>query len=291
MSTRKRRFGDRHDGRLLRTLEPYAVIGAFIMKKSNEANNAYIDAIEISELEKYIRQKRAEGLTGFGMLHIFLASYVRLASQMPRLCRFVAGQRIYSPWHLDVTMIVKQNLSSTGIESSIKVRLERTDTIYDVYRKIDEAVQAVKNQQEGGADVAAKILTKTPRLLVAFAMGLLKLLDYFGLMPKALVDISPFHATLFVSDLGSVGIKPVVHHLYNFGHIPVFLSFGIKRRAYELQADGTVAERKYVDYTVVVDDRIADGFYLAQCLKLLRSYMLHPHQLEKPPEKVVEDLD
>jgi len=230
-------------------------------------------------------------MPGLGMLHIFIAAYVRLVSQMPHLNRFVAGQRLYHHYHVDVTMIVKQDMSTSGVESSIKVRFEKTDTLYDVYRKIDEAVKAVKAQKEGNADVAAKILSKAPRLAVAFAMGALKFLDYFGLMPKVLIDTSIFHASLFVTDLGSVGIKPVVHHLYNFGHIPMFLSFGIKRRAYEVQPDGSVAERKYVDFTVTVDDRITDGFYLAQCIKYLRSYMRYPQQLEKPPETVVEDIE
>jgi hypothetical protein len=291
MSTRKRRFGDRYDGRLLRTVEPYSAIGCFIMKKSNEANNAYMDSVEITEIEKFIREKRAEGMPGFGMLHIFIAAYVRLVSQMPHLNRFVAGQRLYHHHHVDVVMIVKQDMSTSAVESSIKVRFEKTDTLRDVYRKIDEAVRAVKNQEEGNADVAAKILSKAPRLAVAFAFGALKFLDYFGLMPKVLIDTSLFHASLFVTDLGSLGIRPVQHHLYNFGHIPVFLSFGAKRRAYEVQADGSVAERKYVDFTVMIDDRITDGFYLAQCIKLLRSYMRYPHQLEKPPEKVVEDIE
>ncbi|HHT16781.1 MAG TPA: hypothetical protein GXZ77_03595 [Papillibacter sp.] len=291
MSTRKRRFGDRYDGRLLRTLEPYSAIGCFIMKKRNDANNAYMDAIEITEIEKFIRQKRAEGMPGLGMLHIFIAAYIRLVSQMPHLNRFVAGQRVYHHHHVDVVMIVKQDMTSTGVESSIKVRFEKTDTLSDVYRKIDEAVKAVKAQKDGNADVTAKILTKIPRLVVAFFIGLLKLLDYFGLMPKFLIDTSLFHGSLFLSDLGSLGIRPVLHHLYNFGTIPVFLTFGVKRRAYEMQADGSVAERKYIDFTVMVDDRITDGFYLAQCIKYLRSYMRYPHQLEKPPEKVVEDIE
>ena len=91
--------------------------------------------------------------------------------------------------------------------------------------------------------------------------------------------------------MGSLGIPPIYHHLYNFGNIPIFVAFGAKRKQYELRKDGSVAERKYVDYTVVTDERICDGFYYASAFKLMRSYFKNPYILDEPVESIVPDID
>ncbi len=291
MGTRKRRFGDRRDGRLLRSLDPFYKFEPYIMKFKNDANNSFADSIEITEVERFLKKKRAEGYPGMGMLHVFLASYVRVISQKPALNRFIAGQRIYARNCIEVILIVKKTMSIEAGETSIKVIFDPRDTISDIYNKINAEVEKIKNGQDSDTDDTAKTLMKIPRVLLKFLIFILNMLEYFGKLPQALVDVSPFHGSLFVTDLGSIGIPPVYHHLYNFGTIPLFLAFGTKRRAFELQSDGTAAEKKYVDYTLVLDERICDGFYFAQVFKYLKSFIRHPQQLDVPPETVVEDVD
>jgi hypothetical protein len=291
MGNRKRRFGDRKDGRLLRTLESFYRFTPFIMKLKNDANNSFADSVEVTEVDRYLKKKRAEGYPGMGMLHIFVASYVRVVSQKPALNRFVGGQRIYARNNIEVVMMVKKAMSVHSAETAIKVIFDPRDTIYDIYSKLNAEVEKVKNQELSNTDDVADTLIKLPRLLLKFIIFILNIVDYFGKLPQMLLDASPFHGSLILTDLGSVGIPPVYHHLYNFGNLPLFLAFGAKRRVYEIQADGTTAEKKYVDYTVVLDERICDGFYFAQAFKYLKSFMRHPQQLEVPPESVVEDID
>lgn len=291
MGNRKRRFGDRKDGRLLRSLDPFYKFAPFIMKHKNDANNSFADSIEITEVDRFLKKKRAEGFPGIGMLHIFLASYCRVVSQKPALNRFVAGQRIYARNNIEVVLIVKKTMSVESGETSIKVRLEPGDTISDIYYKINAEVEKIKNGQDSETDNTAKALMKIPRIILKFCVFILNILEYFGKLPQFLVDVSPFHGSLFVTDLGSIGIPPVYHHLYNFGNMPLFLAFGTKRRVLEAQLDGSVAEKKYVDYTLVLDERICDGFFFAQVFKYLKSFIRHPQQLDIPPETIVEDVD
>ncbi len=288
---RKRRFGDRKDGRLLRSLDPLYKFAPFIMKFKNDANNSFADSIEITEVDRFLRKKRAEGYPGMGMLHVFLASYCRVVSQMPALNRFIAGQRIYARKNIEIILIVKKSMSTEAGETSIKVVLDPRDTISDIYRKISAEIDLIKNGNDSSTDDVAKTLMKIPRVILKFCIFILNILEYFGKLPQSLVDASPFHGSMFVTDLGSIGIPPVYHHLYNFGTIPLFLAFGTKRRALEVQKDGSVAEKKYVDYTLVLDERIGDGFFFAQVFKYLKSFIRHPHQLDIPPEIVVEDVD
>lgn len=130
-----------------------------------------------------------------------------------------------------------------------------------------------------------------PGPILKFAVWLLKLLDYFGLVPKFLLEISPFHGSIFFTSMGSLGIPVIYHHLYNFGNIPLFLAFGSKYRKNEVMLDGTIVTRKYVDVTVTMDERIADGYYLATFLKYFKRLVAHPEMLDEPLEEVVHDID
>lgn len=288
----KRRIGDRKDGRLLRSLDAFTKFIPFIMKTRNDAINHFRDEIEVTEIDHWLRGKRAEGWKGMGMLHLLVASYVRVIAARPAMNRFVSGQRIYARNNIEVVMAVKRSLTTEGSETTIKVVLDPTDTVFDVYRKMNEKIDEIKADDGEGnnTEQIAGILGKLPRVVLRFCLGVINLLDYFGLLPQSLLDASPFHGSMIVTDLGSLGIPPVCHHIYNFGNLPVFLAFGAKRREMELDRDGKPVERKYVDYTVVTDERICDGFYFAVALKYMKYYLSHPALLETPPETVEEDV-
>ena len=96
---------------------------------------------------------------------------------------------------------------------------------------------------------------------------------------------------MIITDLGSLGIGPIYHHLYNLGTLPVFLAFGAKRRAVELDRHGQPVEHKYVDYKIVCYERIFDWSYYAGAFKYLRYYLKNPHELEHAPAKIIEDID
>lgn len=287
----RRRFGDRKDGRLLRSFPAYNKFTPFIMKTRNDSCNYFRDSVEVTEIDRWIRQKRAEGYKGLGMLHVFLAAYVRTVAIRPGLNRFVSGQRIFARNNIEVLLTVKHALSDDADESSIKVKLQPSDTIFDIYRKMNKEIDAIKSQEGGNStDKIAEILTKMPRLLFNFAIRLLKIGDYFGILPQSLIDASPFHGSMIITDLGSVGIPPVFHHIYNFGNLPLFIAFGAKRHCFELNENAQMVERKYIDFTATSDERVSDGFYLATSFKYLKHFLRNPSILETPPEKVEQDI-
>ena len=61
----RRRFGDRKDGRRLRSIDPMSQVAPFIMPNRSGAMNYIQDAIPMSDIEKYIHKKRAEGKPGY----------------------------------------------------------------------------------------------------------------------------------------------------------------------------------------------------------------------------------
>lgn len=286
-------WGDRKDGRRIRTLEPISVIANYIMPNRNGASNFIRDSVDITELERYIRQKRASGLTEFGITDAFLAAYVRCVAKYPGANRFLAGQRVYSrDMDIQFCMVVKKEMTTTGSESIMKLHLTPYDTANDVYRKFHEAVDSIRNTPlDSNFDNTAKYLTFIPGVLLKLTIWLLKTLDYFGLLPKFLLEVSPFHASVFFTSMGSLGIPPVVHHLYDFGNMPVFCSFGAKRKVESVKEDGTIITKKFVDYTFNTDERTVDGFYYAELLRYFRRIIRNPEVLDKKPQEVNRDID
>ena len=286
----RRRLGDRKEGRRLRTLPALNLFEPYIMIQRNDACNQFAGFIEISETDRWLRAKRQEGYKGLGMLHLFIAAYIRVISQLPGLNRFVAGQKIYARNEILINMMVKRGITTDSEETCAKVVFEPTDTIYDVYRKMNDAVEEIRASDDSGTEKVAGALMKIPGLFLKFAVWILKIMDYFDLIPMSLLRASPFHGSMIVTDLGSLGIPPIYHHIYNFGNLPVFLAFGAKRRVMELDRHGNPVERKYVDYKIVCDERIVDGAYYAAAFKFMKYYLKNPNELERAPEKVVEDI-
>ena len=286
-------WGDRVDGRRIRSLSPTYQMIPYIMVNRTGAANLFEEPFEITAAERYIRQKRREGLTSFGLIHVFLACFCRSIAKYPGVNRFVAGQRIFSRGEdIQFSMTVKKDMSTDGEETEIKLHLTPRDTAYDVYRKMNEAVVKAKNTPADAAvDNVAFGLTLLPGVFLKFCVWFLKTLDYFGLLPKALLEVSPFHGSIYMTSLGSLGISPVYHHLYDFGNLPIFAAFGCKRRTMEIQPDGTVAERKYVDFRFTLDERTVDGFYYASFIKYFKRLFRHPEVLDQPPEEIVKDAD
>lgn len=294
MNKRKKRFGDRYDGYRVRSLSPMSYVSPFIMKTRNTSSNLFSGSVELGRIENYIKKKRREdGLSGFGFLHVILAAYVRMISQKPALNRFIAGQRIYQAGEdITVCMMVKKSMELNAQETAIKVILKPDDTAYDVYRKLEEAVaEARKDGDSNLFDNVARVINYMPALVLRAFVALLQFMDYFGFMPKIIHKASPFHSSMFITNLGSLGIPPIYHHLYDFGTCPIFIAFGAKRTALEVQKDGTVEKHKYVDYTVVSDERITDGHYYANAFKQLDWILRHPDSLDEKPEQIIPDVD
>ena len=287
-------WGDRSDGRRIRTLSPMAQITTYFQWERNICSNFFEESFEISHIDRYIRQKRKEGLTDFGITHVLLAGYVRGVAKYPQLNRFISGQKVYSRGEdIQYCMVIKKEMSVDSPDTSIKVHLNPRDTAEDVYNKLNEAIERVKATKELDSkfDHLLDYFNLIPSLLLKFVVWLLKLLDYFGLLPRFLLELSPFHGSLFFTSMGSLGIQPIYHHLYDFGNLPVFGAFGCKRRALEVQEDGSVVQRKYIDVKFVLDERIVDGYYYAAFFKHYRNILRHPEILDTPPAEVVRDID
>ena len=277
------------EGRRVRSLDPMHYVALYIMKDRNDATNYFSEKLDIGNAEEYIKQKRESGLTDFSMMHIFLAALVRMYSQHPEMNRFIRGRRIYARNNIEIVMTVKKEMKLNADDTVVKLIYPPESTAEDVYKITNDVIRSALEANDDFEGVA-KTLNKMPRFLLRIIMWFLEKLEFYGLLPKSLTSVSPFHGSLVITSLASLGIPPVYHHLYNFGNVPIFFAFGRRYKENELQTDGSVKRVTYMDYRISCDERIADGHAYSVALRYFNSLIRNPYLLDAPPERVVEDI-
>ena len=292
MEKQKRRFGDRKDGRRLRHTQSVFAVMPHLMKNRSDAQVYFDEYIEIEELERYVRRMRKENdMPMFSLYHVFVAAMVRMFVLRPRLNRFVMNGKIFARNTLSTSMTVKREMHKDGLEATIKPYFEKTDTIVDVYHRIKEAMEKEVRNADGqnSTDVAANILNRCPAWLVRAFVNFIIFVDHRGWLNNFINEISPFHTSFYITDVGSIGIGPIYHHIYDFGTTSVFIAMGKKERIPVVEADGTIVTKKVVRLRLVLDERICDGHYYAESFRIFRRMLKKPETLEVPPTEFPED--
>ena len=287
---RRRRWGDRKDGRLLRTIPPMSRLMPFIMPYRYDACNQFSDSFDVTEADKYCRRKIREGYTNFNFMHLMIAAYVRAASQYPAINRYVAGQRIYARNEISVVMTIKKSMDIDAVDTCIRVTFAPDDTAVEIYEKFNKVIEAYQAEEEAKSslDGIMDFFTKFPRFILRGVVRLVKWFDYHGIV---LLPDLPFYGSMIITSMGSLGIPTIYHHLYEFGNLPVFLAFGKKYYKLVMDHEGNLSKRRHIDLKVVTDERICDGFYYATAFKYIKKLIEHPEALDERPEQVVEDVD
>lgn len=282
-------FGKRPDGRLIRSIEPLQMIMPYIMKTRTDSMTAYEDTFPCEAMDAYIKERAKDGLK-LSYMHILIAATVRLIALRPQLNRFVMRNRIYARPKIWISFVVHPTLEDGSVETTVKLCFDGTETIDEVAKEINDAIEreTSKRTEENDTDKLARLLTCVPSPIIRFAVNTLMWMDRHNIMPKAVVELSPFHTTMFITNLKSLGINHVHHHVYEFGTTGLFIAMGKEKVIPVVKGDKTVHE-KHMGYSLVSDERFCDGLYFALSLRQLRKIMRNPAVLEEPLEKKVED--
>ena len=276
---------DRADGKLLRHTDPMYRVAAHIMvKRSDSMNNITLD-IPLEPIEKYIRQKKKEGI---GMTHmaVILAAINRTICDFPALNRFVVNKRVYARNEVAIGMVV---LRPGDDKTMSKIYLQPEDTIFDVEERIQKYVSDSRNvEKQNATDKLIATLVNIPGLL-RFAVNVLKWLDWHNLLPKAIIDASPMHNTMVFTNLASIRTNHIHHHIYDFGTTSLLMAAGNFREVPRRTRDGEIVHEKCLPLGLVMDERIATGYYFAQAFRKMKEYFKNPALLEEPPERILAD--
>lgn len=281
-------LGYRTDGRKLKNIPPFFKVMPHIMKTRNDSQVYYRYDMPIKAMDEYI-SKKAEQNIRISYMHIIYAAMVRLLAQRPQLNRFVMNGRTYARNEIYVSLAIKKGLSDEGTETTVKIPFKGTENIFEIKEKMDKEIGENKdNNSSNSTDALAGVLSFMPNFALKIAVNLLIFLDKHGLLPKSVISASPFHTSAFLTNVASIGIDAIYHHLYNFGTTGFFLAMGKKKKGY-IYDDETFKEEKCISLAFVCDERICDGFYFASSVKMFNRYLKKPELLEENIEKV-EDV-
>ncbi len=272
----------RKDGTRVKIANPIYTVMPYILKYRYDAMNMIELDIPISPMQTYLNEKRKQGYR-FSHLGVVLAAYVRTAAEYPLLNRFIANKRIYQRNEFSVAMVVLKPGEMDGTMN--KMYFNMTDDIFTVHETIDRYV--LQNREEGDTNSTDDIVRKLLSIpgLCNFGVGLLKMLDKFGWLPKSLIHASPFHTSLTISNLASIRTNHIFHHVYEFGTTSILVTLGNMREVPVRKGEEIVFER-CLPMGVVMDERICSGSYFAAVFRRFKQYLTNPALLEEPPKIV-----
>ncbi len=284
-------FGKRYDGRLVKNIDPMQRITPYIMKERNDAMNMFQETIDCEGMDEYIAKREAEGRTNLNYMTIWIAAAVRLIALKPQLNRFIMNSRIYARPKIWISFVVHQTLRTDDAGSEIKLCFDGTESIDEIADIVEKAVisETTKKTEENATDKLANLIMSLPSWLIRLVVNTLMWMDKHNIMPKAVIEASPFHTTLFLTNLKSLGINHVFHHVYNFGTTGLFIAIGKEKKLAIAKGD-EVMSKKCMNFGFVSDERFCDGLYFARALKLLKKFLKNPSLLEEKLEAKVEDV-
>ncbi|MBQ0017394.1 MAG: 2-oxoglutarate dehydrogenase [Clostridiales bacterium] len=284
-------FGHRSDGKVVKDIDPMLRVTSAVMPHRYDAMVNYLLEARCDNIDKFIQEEAEKG-NKFSYMHICIAAIVRMYAERPGLNRFTMNTRIYERNCIQVSFTVKKALRDGSDETTVKLDFDGTENIYDVKKKIDDAVFANKGEEKtNGTDKFANALISCPPFILKFAMWLIRFLDRHGMVPKWVLKLSPFHTSCFLTNMKSISTNYVYHHLYDMGTTGMFAGLGKEILRPVVADDGkTIEVAKVMQVGVVIDERICDGLYYAKSIKLIKKHLLDPFELKEkyvlPPKKL-----
>ncbi len=283
--------GDRYDGYRVKNVEPFFLIIPYVMKTRVDSQVYFFDEIDITAAEQFVRAHQ-EDIPGLKLFHVIIAAALRTYSQRPYLNRFVMSSKIYARKEIPVSMIIKKQITAKGDETLVKPVFQPDVTLHDVVKRFNELVEENKAVvKQNGTDNTAKLIGHLPHWLVKSVINLLMWMDRCNFMPKIINKVSPFHTGLFLTNVGSIGIEPIYHHIYEFGTTSLFIAIGKKHVTLKPDEDDptVMKRRKSIGFKLVADERICDGQYFAESCKIMLNLIKRPERLLEKPEFIYVD--
>lgn len=275
-------FGFRNDGKRIKYEDVMMKMTPHFMKTRNDANNQIMHPVRVEDMDAWIVEKSEKEGIVFNYMHVVMATVVRLFAIRQRLNRFVVRGAVYQRNAITISITVKRSLRDEGPESTLKVDFTGEETIYEVKEKIDKAI-ADSIESDNSTQKVIQKLSFLPNWLLRGSVNLLRVLDGWGMLPKALINASPFHTSCYVTYLKSIKCDAIIHHIYNFGTTGIFVAIG-KEKFVPVVDFEELKVGKVMNLGLNMDERFCDGFYFAKSLRIWNDMFHNLHELEKPYE-------
>ena len=279
-------FGRRKDGRRLKEIDPIVALTPYLMPMRCDAQVMLNYRADYEKLARYIVAKGNEGYK-FSFMEVIIAAYVRAVSEVPEVNRFVMNKRLYARTQLAVSFALLKDSSDPNAieENTVKCLFDPRDTIYDVADRVNRFIEENRKEEADNSTMKLAKLLLNPILANSIVFAA-RALDRYGVLPKYILNASPFHTSMFLTNMASIGMPSVNHHIYNFGTTSLFVSIGAVLRDTQVDSEGKVTRKRYLPLGVTADERVCAGAVYAKMLNHMMHYLNNPALLENPPETV-----
>lgn len=281
-------FGRRADGVKVKNLEIIEKAGPYFMPQRIDACNLYNQPINCEKLDAFILEEKKRSGIHYSYTEILMAACVRMLYEKPKTNRFINNCVIYQRKWICICMNIKKNLrDENSDEVTMKLHFTGRESLFEVKQKLNNEIEKALADTAGEHKTTktAGALNKLPGWLFKFAMFMFRFLDKHNMLPKCLIEASPFHTSLYLTELRSIKLDKIYHHLYNFGNTTIFAALG--KAIYTPVADrsGEIKVEKRMNLGLTLDERVADGLYYGNSVRLLMKYCENPElMLEALPE-------
>ena len=284
-----KRWGDRRDGKLLRSIDSMHYIMP-LMYPNRCDNEAFIsERIDLTNLNAYLEKKNAGGPAyRYNLFQVTVTAMLKTITLRPEMNRFIANYNMYQRNEVTAAFTIKKVFEDHGGEALAFLHAKDSDTIDTVHDEIYRQVSYCRSDEKDPSTASMDMLQKIPGFLKKSVGRGARFLDRHGWMPQSVIETDPYQSSVVLANIGSIGLHAAYHHLTNWGTTSVMCIIGERKQRPFYDAHGHVEMRDSVDLGLTIDERIADGYYYAKTVRLLRTLLEHPELLEKPLNERVD---
>ena len=277
----------RRDGKRVRGLDGYHNILPYVMPKRTEAEVSLTEQFDVTDLMKYMDERNEREGTNLKIFHAICTAVAKTVYHRPKLNYFISGRTFYERLDITLSFVVKQQFMDDADETLMFLKVEPDMNLDSISKLIIGDVTKVRKEKTNDLDKLIELVGSMPRPILEAFFGTLKVLEYHGIMPKALTAGDPNYSSVLLSNLGSIRSDSCYHHLSNYGTCSVMITIGVLHKEQKLMEDGTWQPRDIINCTFTIDERLADGFYYAKSLRIAKYMLEHPEVMNDPISKPV----
>ena len=273
---------ERRDGKRIIWPDGYHNILPYVMPKRTEAEVSMTQQFDVTDLMKYMAERNEKEGTNLKIFHAICTAVSRTVYHRPKLNYFISGRRYYERPDITLSFVVKQKFEDEADETLMFLKVDPDMNLDSISKLIIGDVKKVRKEKSNDLDKLMNFVGSLPRPVLEAFFGSLRVLEYHGIMPKALTDGDPNYSSVLLSNLGSIKSDSCYHHLSNYGTCSVMITIGVLHKEQKLMPDGTWQERDVINCTFNIDERLADGFYFAKSLRIVDYMFTHPESMTEP---------
>jgi hypothetical protein len=282
----------RTDATYLKDIDGMHFIMPFMLPNRCDNQAYFTFQIDLTKLNEYVKKKNESNPDyKYNLFQCVVTAVLKIITLRSKLSIFIHDKRMYKRNEVSAAFTVKQEFKDDGGEVLCFIHSKPEWNIDDVHDELRR--QLLKLKDRTYKDESSGFMDKfnaLPKFISRPLLDLVCWLEKVNLIPKALIETDPYHSSVVLANLGSIGLPDGYHHLTNWGTTSMFIVIGKAGRMPFYENDKVVF-RDGVKLGMTIDERIADGYYFSKSIKMLQLILEEPELLERPlNEKLSDEL-